>query len=166
MPDDTLGSYGHKLGRIANDLTGKAMRAQLDAVGVGAKRDAAQALRADLGDEDMSNWPRRSGKAARLSVRYDVKSDTSIEVAPTPRARGAWRILEDGRQASSKGDAYSKGKVRKDGTRKQYARKRTSGATAAKRTWSEAVEVMERNTPRRVDRAVGDLIAKNLRKIL
>jgi len=162
VPDDTLGTFAGKMDRLANDLTGKAMRAQLDAVGVGAKKDAAQALRSDLGDEDMSNWPRRSGKAMRLSVRYDHKSDTSIEVAPTPRARGAWRILEDGRQASSKGDAYTKGKVRKDGTRKQYARRRSSGAAAAKRTWSEAVEVMERNTPKRVNAAVVDLLRKRL----
>jgi len=161
MPDDTLGTYGNRLGRIADDLAGRAMRAQLDAVGVGAKRDAMQALRGDLGDEDMSNWPRR-GKTAKLTVRYEHKSDTSIEVSPTGRARGAWRILEDGRQASAKGDAYTKGKARKDGTRKQYARKRTSGATAAKRTWSEAVDVIERNTPRRVNDAVGDILRKRL----
>jgi hypothetical protein len=161
MPDDTLGTYGHRLERIADDLAGKAMRAQLDAVGVGAKRDAMQALRGDLGDEDMSNWPRR-GKTAKLTVRYEHKSDTSIEVSPTGRARGAWRILEDGRQASAKGDAYTKGKARKDGTRKQYARKRTSGATAAKNTWSEAVDAIERNTPRRVNDAVGDILRKRL----
>jgi len=161
MPDDTLGTYGHRLANIADDLAGKAMRAQLDAVGVGAKRDAMQALRGDLGDEDMSNWPRR-GRTAKLTVRYEHKSDTSIEVSPTARARGAWRILEDGRQASAKGDAYTKGKARKDGTRRQYARKRTSGATAAKRTWSEAVDLIERNTPRRVNDAVGDILRKRL----
>jgi len=163
VADDTLDSFARKIDRLADDLAGRAMRAQLDAVGVGAKKDASASLRSDIGDESMSNWPRR-GRTQQLRVGYTVRGDTSLVVHPAGRASaGGWRILESGRNAAE-GPRMVGPRLLKSGKVSRARQKRWSGRSDGKLTWSEAVEVMERNTPGRVNDAVGDLIGKHLRK--
>jgi hypothetical protein len=152
MADD-FASFNRKLDDFRSELDGTKLKAKLDQIGKAAKDDAAKAVQGDLGDQSMSNW--RRGSPFKIEARYDLKGDHEIEVTPTPRARGPWRVLEDGRRGGSATDLVLVGRVRKkSGTRRAKSRGRNQGATAGKNTWSEAVEIMERETPKRVDRYV------------
>jgi hypothetical protein len=150
---DTFASFNRKLDDFRSELDGTKLKAKLEDVGKAAKGDAAKALAADIGDQSMSNWWR--GRPINLAARYELKGDSSIEVTPAPRARGPWRVLEDGRRGGSATDLVLVGRVRKkSGTRRARSRGRNQGATAGKNTWSDAVQIMERETPKRVDRYV------------
>lgn len=120
----------------------------LDAIGKAAKQDAAEAVRSDLGDMSMSHWWR--GRPIEIQARYDVRSDHEVDLAPTPRSRGPWRVLEDGRRAGGAFDLVQVGRRRKDGTRRGRSRGRNQGATSGKSTWSDASRLMEQRTPQRV----------------
>jgi hypothetical protein len=151
MADD-FASFNRKLDDFRSELDGTKLKAKLDQIGKAAKDDAAKAVQADLGDQSASNWWR--GRPIKIEARYDLKGDHEIEVTPTPKSRGPWRVFEDGRRGGSATDLVLVGRVRKSGTRRAKSRGRNQGATAGKNTWSEAVEIMERETPKRVDRYV------------
>ena len=151
MADD-FAAFNRKLDKFRDQLDGKQLRSSLEAVAKPAKDDAAEAVRGDLGDQSMSHW--RRGNPIQILARYDFPSDHEIEVKPAPRARGPWRVLEDGRRPGGSHDLVQVGRTRKDGTRRAKSRGRNQGATAAKRTWSEAADLIERRTPDRVDRYV------------
>ena len=145
---DTFATYADKLSKLEKALSGPEAEKLLHAVGKAAKADATEAVQADLGDRSMSHW--RRGSPIELAARYDVKSDSEVEVLPTPRSRGPWRVMEDGRRAGSAYDLVQVGKRRKDGTRRGKSRGRNSGATQGKNTWTEASALMEQRTPERV----------------
>jgi hypothetical protein len=150
-----------KLGQLHKEMSGEAARKALVRVGVDAKKDALQALKADLGDTSMSGWwkptaKRPNRKPIEIATAFNVVGDTELQIVPRGASAGPWRVLEEGRKASSKGDTYtyskrrftkSKGVVVSDYTRR---RKRNSGSTPAKNTWSEAAELMIERTPKRV----------------
>jgi hypothetical protein len=136
MADD-FASFNRKLDDFRSELDGTKLKAKLDQIGKAAKDDAAKAVQADLGDQSASNWWR--GRPIKIEARYDLKGDHEIE---------------DGRRGGSATDLVLVGRVRKSGTRRAKSRGRNQGATAGKNTWSEAVEIMERETPKRVDRYV------------
>lgn len=157
---DTLGSYADKVRRFEQALQGPDAEKLLNVVGKAAKQDAAEAVEADLGDRSMSHW--RRGNPIELAARYDVRSDSEVEVLPTPRSRGPWRVMEDGRRAGSAYDLVQVGRVRKDGTRRGRSRGRNSGATQGKNTWTEASALMEQRTPERVQDEHVKLIRRTL----
>lgn len=164
MAED-LGAFARKLDRFADDLVADAVKGALKELGRAATQDAAKALRADIGDESMSGWPRRSPFV--LTAQATVQDDSSVLVAPFRRARGPWRVLESGRTAHRAGDKRVTGtRVRKrDGVRVDKTRrvKRNVGAFPAKNTWSEAVEVMGAETPKREARVVREVLAKHFK---
>jgi hypothetical protein len=131
---DTFASFSHKIGVLRDELDGTALQRKLDHIGVEAKKDALNALKADIGDTSMSNWRRK--RQIKIGARYDFLSENEIEVKPTPRSFGPWKVLEQGRRAG------------------RSKRGRRYGASRGKSTWSEAVKIMERETPKRVDRYV------------
>jgi hypothetical protein len=131
---DTFASFSHKIGVLRDELDGTALQRKLDHIGIAAKKDALNALKSDIGDTSMSNWRRK--RPIKIAARYDFLSESEIEVKPTPRSFGPWKVLEQGRRP---------------GTSK---RGRRYGASRGKNTWSEAVKIMERETPKRVDRYV------------
>lgn len=141
-----------KVDRLKAEVDGRALAKKLDEVGKGAKADAAEAVTGDIGDLSMSNWWR--GRPIQIAARYDVVSDHEIEVAPTPRSRGPWRVLEEGRRGGSATDLVLVGRVRKSGTRRARSRGRNQGATAGKNTWSDAERLIEERTPDRVSKHV------------
>jgi len=150
---DTFASFSRKIDDFKGELDGSKLKRKLEQIGKEAKEDAAKAVRGDLGDASMSNW--RRGSPIQILARYDLRSDHEIEVTPTPRSRGPWRVLEDGRQGGAATDLVLVGRVRKkSGTRRAKSRGRNQGGTAGKSTWSDAVAIMERETPKRVDRYV------------
>jgi len=117
-----------KIERVAKDLTDAKL---LQSVGMEGKKIATAALRADVGgDTSMSNW--RRGKPANLTPRFDVTSDSAVEITPPKRGKGPWRVLEEGRKAGMS-----------RGTKKRAPRR--VSASRAKGTWSSATETMERD---------------------
>lgn len=146
---DTFDSYGKRIDKLGRALKGPEAEKLLHAVGKAAKDDAAKAAQADLGDRSMSHW--RRGNPIELAARYDLTSDQSIDVTPTPRSRGPWRVMEEGRKGGSATDLVQVGRRRTDGTRRGRSRGRNSGSTQGKNTWTEATDLMERETPKRVD---------------
>lgn len=151
MADD-FASFAHKIDRLERELDGRALAEKLAKIGKAAKDDAADAVRGDLGDLSMSHW--RRGRPIQITARYDVVSDHEIEVSPAPRARGPWRVLEDGRRGGAATDLVLVGRARRDGTRRARSRGRNSGSTAGKQTWSDAVRLMDQRTPERVEKHV------------
>jgi hypothetical protein len=151
MADD-FAAFRRKVDKLEREYDGRALQDKLHKIGQESKKDVAEAVTGDLGDQSMSNWWR--GRAIQIVGRYDFPSDHEIAVTPAPRARGPFRVLEDGRQSGGAFDMVQVGRVRKDGTRRGRSRGRNQGATAAKNTWSDAEQLLERRTPDRVDKYV------------
>lgn len=148
MADSELGGLARKIDRLADDLTGRAMREALNKVGQAAKDDVAEAVRRDLGDLSMSNW--RRGRPIQLVARYDMVGDTGLAVTPAKRARGPMRVLQEGRRAG-----VSKG--RRGRAPRRY------GSSAGKGTWTNATRLVERRTTGRVAPEVRKAIARQFK---
>ena len=146
---DTFDSFARRVEQFHDALEGPPAKALLMKIGMAAKGDAAEALRADIGDMSMSNW--RRGKPFDLAARFDILSDSEVEVLPARKAAGPWRVLEEGRKPGGAYDLVQVGRRRKDGTRRGKSRGRNQGATAGKGTWSDALAIMDAKTPGRVN---------------
>lgn len=134
-----LTPFAADLNRLASALGGSEMESVMTKLGVEAKKDATAAARRDLGgDARFSGWPK-----AELAARFDHNGPGSITILPTPRSRGPWVVAEFGRKAGRKA------------TRRGSRRIATWGATRGKSTWSDAVAIIERETP---DRAMDALV--------
>jgi hypothetical protein len=156
---DDLSAFARKLDRIEKDLAGKSGgEARMGRYGLLGKRAAVDALASDIGDASMSNW--RRSKPIDLKPAYEVLSNHEVEIAPRPRQRGPWRVLESGRQARGKGDAVRTKRRRKDGTFGTRKAKRAVGASPGKNTWTDARKLIEK----RFFRAVHEDTTKVLRK--
>ena len=127
----------------------------LNAAGVKLKKLPEKAAEADIGDNSMSAW--RRGKPIPLGARYDVDGGTSLSITPTPRSRGPWRVMEDGRQAAGAGTFRSRGVRRRksDGvmSTRLAVRKRAVGAMPGKDTWSDAERMVFDEAPRLISEA-------------
>ncbi|MEQ1872970.1 MAG: hypothetical protein ABL953_04520 [Ilumatobacteraceae bacterium] len=125
-------SLATKLDRLSAQLTGEAQKELVSAVAFDAKKDAMKEMVVDLGgDKKFSNWK------PRLNAGYDFVSDHAVELKGRPF--GPWLVLDQGRSPGSK---YSRKRKR------EVSWSRSKG----KHSWSRAVEVMERETPHRVQR--------------
>jgi hypothetical protein len=148
---DDLSAFARKLDRLEKDLAGKSGgEARMGRYGLLGKRAAVDALASDIGDASMSNW--RRGKPIDLKPAYEVLSNHEVEIAPRPRQRGPWRVLESGRQARGRVEATGRG-------RRQRA-KRAVSASRGKNTWTDASKLIEK----RFFRAVHEDTTKVLRK--
>jgi len=156
---DTLASFGRRVEGFADDLGGQVLRVASEQVGKAAKGDATEAVRGDLGDESMSHWRRKS--PIPIGARYDLRSDHQGEGLPTPRARGPWRVLEDGRSAGAATDVVQVGRVRKNGTRRAKSRGRNQGGSRGRGTWTAAVKLMADRTPGRVNKELGRSMSRH-----
>jgi hypothetical protein len=125
-----LAGLNRKLDKLADSLS-KETRKLLNQVGMEGKTIGRGAVQGDIGDLSMSNW--RRGRPIQIALRFDIKSDTSVEIAPVPRASGPLRVLEQGRRAG-----VSKGRKRKGRV----------GATSGRGTWTTATDRMARDLPK------------------
>lgn len=150
MADD-FATYARRIERLNKALSGPDKRKVLTRLGVEAKKDVAEAIKSDLGDLSMSNW--RRGRPINITSRFDIKSDDTLEVTPSPRARGPMRVLEEGRRGGSASDLVQGRRTKSGNRRRGRARGRNQGATAAKNTWSDAERLIADRTPQRVDQA-------------
>lgn len=137
-----LDGFNRKLADLSDSLT-KDTKKLLNRVGMEGKAVAADAVKADIGDLSMSNW--RRNKPIQITSRFNLTSDSSVEILPAPRASGPMRVLESGRSAG-----MSKGKKRKGRV----------GATAGRGTWSDATKKMETELPRVVQDHTRDTLRR------
>lgn len=138
--------------KLAEAFGPRQMEEFLRDVGDAGKVAAADALAADIGDQSMSNW--RRGNPFDLAAKYDLVHGSAVEILPRPRARGPWRVLEEGRKPGGAYDLVQVGRARKDGTRRAKSRGRNQGATAGKGTWSDALQIIEKDVPARLGKHV------------
>jgi hypothetical protein len=149
---DSFQSYAKRLSKIEAALDGPDKAKLLRELGQKAKdEDTPKAVEGDLGDRSMSNWWR--GRELEVASRYELVNQHAVDLLPTKRSRGPWRVLEEGRKAGGAFDLVQVGKRRKDGTRRGKSRGRNQGATQGKQTWSDAEALMAKNTPERVAEA-------------
>ena len=137
---DTFATFGDRIKQLNDGINGVELKKKLDKIGVAAKGDALDALKSDIGDTSMSNWRRK--RPIKIAARYDHKGDYAIEVKPTPRSNGPWKVLEDGRRPGQ-----SKPTKRSPNGRRYSSSK-------GKKTWSHAVDLMEKRMPDRLDDVV------------
>lgn len=146
--DFSFKEYQARIEKLQRALEGPELEKVLHELGKGAKGDAVKAVQADIKDTSMSNW--RRGAPIEIAARYDQVAENAIDVGPERKNRGPWRVLEDGRQAGGAYDLVQVGRRRKDGTRRGKSRGRNQGATEGKQTWTDAVAIMDSETPKRV----------------
>lgn len=152
----TFEQFGRKLATLDARLLSPEGRKRIAlAVGKDAQGDIKDAVRGDLGDTSMSGW-RRGSPIDASATRVTANGDGSVTVSPAGKSAGPMRVLESGRQAYTAGDSRTAGfRTRKrDGARVQKNRrvKRNVGATKGKGTWSDAEQLIDQRTPRRVYR--------------
>lgn len=138
------------------EINGNDLKKKLNEIGKAGKADVAEAVQAELGDMSMSHW--RRGRPINLVAGFTFPSSYQVEIRPSPRARGPFRVLEEGRRSGGAYDLVQVGRVRTKGknagTRRAKSRGRNQGGTGAKETWSDAVNLMELRMPDRVDEFV------------
>jgi hypothetical protein len=125
-----LQGLNRKLDNLADSLS-KDTRKMLNAVGMEGKTIGRNSVTGDIGDLSMSNW--RRGRPIQIGLRFDIRSDSSVEIAPVPKASGPLRVLEQGRSAG-----MSKGRKRKGRV----------GSTAGRGTWTAATDRMAKDLPK------------------
>lgn len=147
---ESFASFGQRLDNFADKLSGSALRKITNDVAFSAKKDGMKELVHDVGgDLRMRGWK------LKFNVRYDILTDETAQVYPTPS--GPWSVLDRGRLSAvapkrKRGNrhmltpwgyrTYSKGKPL------------AIGPTKGKHTWYRASNTMHRETPKRVHIAV------------
>jgi len=148
-----LAAFYKKMDRLEKEFNGSAARARIEHIAMETKKDVDEAVRNDLGDQSMSGW--RRGSPFDITGMFTIHGGSSFEVTPTRKGRGPMRVLESGRQAYGIGDKRRSGSYtsKKTGATKDRYRKikRNVGATRGKNTWSDAVRLMHKRVPGRVD---------------
>lgn len=133
---------------------GAELKKAMDRLGMEAKKDAKHAASLDLGgDPKFSGWP------GSLDTRFDHAGQGRISFHPTPRSAGKWTVAEYGRNTNA-GPAMVGPRLTKTGRVSKARVKRYNGRTAGKGTATEAVRLIEEETPGRVE----EYIAKALKK--
>jgi hypothetical protein len=161
---DTFASFNAKVARLQKELGDDAT---LHEIGKMAKVEARRAASADLGGD-----PKFSGWAPELKTAYDIVGKGKLSFRPGGRAAaGPWTVAEIGRnQGNASGFAgpsinrrtgitslMKSGAVRR--SRGARAR-RWNGVTRGKGTASTALEAIDKQVPKIVDRRVGRAIRR------
>jgi hypothetical protein len=141
-----------KFDRLLVGVSEPAVRKALTGVGMDVKnKDMPTGFKQDLGaDKAMSNWPRRGDK---MELRTDFKvAPYELTVRPQGKSYGPLSMLQNGRTPRRGGQFRARGsRIGKGGAVTRLALvSRTVGPMAAKETWSDGAEVVERNMPKRL----------------
>jgi hypothetical protein len=144
---DDFSALARKIDKLSTEFSDRAIADLNKRVGMETKKDVDAAVRGDLGDLSMSNW--RRGRPIQVTGRFDVEGD-SLVISPAARSRGPMRVLEDGRRAGT-----ARGRRGRPGRRVSSSR--------GKSTWSDAVQIMEREVPGRIAKQVNKAIRSALR---
>lgn len=156
-------AFAHKLDRTSAEFSGTNLHQVWAQLGKAAEGDAAKAAAADLGGDDtFSGWSKNP-----LVTESKPVAD-GVVVRPRPRARGAWRVAQSGRHqgamrvlgGGASGPVLGQGKISAKTGKALGKNKRWNGSTDPKDTWDDAVEIMQRETPARAERAIGLMLGR------
>ena len=143
MADD-LAALEQRLLELASVLPTE-IDAMLVKIGEDAKDDILTSVRADLGgDTRFSGWPK-----APISVGFKLVGVNSIEIGVSPASQGPMKVAERGRRAGKK-MSTKRGRVV------------GWGPTGAKRTWSDGIDPVMRDTSKRALAEISDRVRKIL----
>ena len=154
MPTDTFASFAHRVDQFINGISDAELKKIMTRLGVEAKADATTAASSDLsGDPKFSGW------APTLETRFDHIGEGRISFHPTARSAGPWTVAEFGRNSTA-GPPMRGPRLTKTGRVSKARTKRWNGRTAGKGTASDALAVIEAQTPKRFE----DELKKAIRK--
>ncbi|MEZ5221274.1 MAG: hypothetical protein R2743_07245 [Ilumatobacteraceae bacterium] len=144
---NSLDDLSARLDSIARDLSGPGLRDIATEVGVQAKRDIEDNVRADVGsDRKFSGWPRRT-----LNSGFELEGDSTIVLRPRPIQ--PWRVANDGRRSGP----IPRRKNAVVTVRTPYGPKTVKGTnpiyngrTRPMHTWDDSVDDIVARTPERV----------------
>jgi hypothetical protein len=153
---DTFGSFAAKLDKLNAQLESDQLREISRLVGVDAQADAAKAVQSDLGKDHFSGWPQ-----ARFSTRVRVVA-TGVEVLPDGKGRGPWYVAQRGRHPGMSGPRQGPALAgfTKTGKQRKTRGKKWNGTTRPMHTWDEAMAIIDRETPARVDKLFSERLGK------
>lgn len=154
MPTDTFASFGRRVDKFINGLSGAELKQVMTKVGVAAKGDALKAASADLGGD-----PKFSGWAPTLDTRFDHVGSGRVSFHPTKRGAGPWTVAEFGRNSTA-GPRMTGPRLTQTGKVSKARQKRWNGRTQGKGTATKALAAIERETPDRIEAEVRKAIRK------
>jgi hypothetical protein len=152
VPTDTFDSFAHRVGVFVNGITGSELKQVMTKLGVEAKKDAEKAASADLGGD-----PKFSGWAPVLETRFDHVGEGRISFHPTGKSAGPWTVAEHGRHQTAGPPSPN---LTKSGKAKKGKGKKWNGRTQGKGTATEAVAVIEKETPDRFEKELKKVLRK------
>lgn len=139
---DSLQQAAAKVQRVAEQLSGGALRQVVTRVGARSKAVAIPAIRPNT----LSHWGRGRRKGGyRVQARYDLKSDHEAELKPTVPPLAA--LLEKGSGTTWKAPRRRGSARRKRGTVGTYQR----APVPPREAWTKASVVVNREAPKFVD---------------
>jgi hypothetical protein len=154
VPNDTFASFAKRVDVFVNGLSGPQMKQMMTKVGVAAKKDADKAASSDLGgDPAFSGWP------GTLDTGFDHIANGRISFHPTKRSAGKWTVAQSGRNSAA-GPRMVGPRLTRRGTVSKARQKRWNGRTQGKGTGSDALAIIDKETPGRIE----DEIKKTLKK--
>lgn len=152
MPNDTFKSFAGRVDKAIASFGGAELKKAMDRLGVEAKKDAMHAASMDLGgDPKFSGWP------GSLDTRFDHVGQGRISFHPTPRSAGKWTVAEYGRHTGIGPPAV---RLTKSGRVSRARVRKWNGRTAGKGTATEAVSVIQRETPQRAEAEIAKALKK------
>ena len=155
MPTDTFASFAKRIDNFINGITDAEMKKIMTRLGVEAKKDATTAASSDLGGD-----PKFSGWAPTLETRFDHIGEGRISFHPTRSSAGPWTVAEHGRNSTA-GPPMRGPRLTKTGRVSKARTKRWNGRTAGKGTASDALAVIDRETPDRIEAEIKKALNKS-----
>lgn len=154
MPNDTFKSFAARIDKAIASFGGDELKKAMEKLGTEAKRDARHAASIDLGGD-----PKFSGWLGSLDTRFDHAGQGRISFHPTPRSAGKWTVAEYGRNTNA-GPRMTGPRLTKTGRVSKARVKRYNGRTAGKGTATEALAIIERETPKRAEHEIEKALKK------
>lgn len=155
---DSFASFAKRMEVLNRELSPEATDQIAKRVGLAARVDARDAVKADHDGRDyFSGWPK-----AKFTTAVSPDASGRVLVGPKSKGVGVWKVAEYGRHPGLGGGSYAglsgpalggfskrTGKILKGRRRKKW-----NGTTDPQNTWSEAETIIARETPKRVRKAV------------
>ena len=154
---ESFAQFEARIGRFMKELEDAKLKAIADKAGVEAKKLATKAAQADLGsDAAFSGWKPDTND---LKTRYDHVSPGVISFKPARRSAGPWTVAEFGRNQAA-GPQMVGPRLTKTGKVSKAKAKRWNGRTSGKSTASDALDLIDREIPKVVEREVTKAVRK------
>ena len=160
-----LDPFVEQLQKLAHTFDEKSKDIISAAVQKSAQSDVESAVRSDIGDITMSGWQRN--KPIPISSHTQVEGDAIVVRPGTTGAgwrkgMGPMRVLQEGRRATLFDDSGKTPKMyRMNGQKRRRVKKYSHGSTG-KGTWSDAMLLLMKSTPKAAREALMNETVRNI----